>query len=277
MVRGGGPRKWLALAGFAAAALVLGVVLSIQTGSGAVKIELSDPKAQVEVKVNGDVIDIAGLKEPLRLKAGEHGLLVTSGDYQSVSKSFTVRRGGEDVLRVTLEPKPKPEPPKPRAAVYAVVVNPPQGKVSVAGKGASIEGSDAARTITVAEPDGQATVSVVATLAGYETLVRELKPKPGESGRLALSLKASATAPPEVATVVPPPNKIAPEIPPLPLAKPPSDKQKEKSFNLDNGLKLEMVLIPAGEFLMGTAGNSGDEQPAPGADHEAVLPGQVSW
>ena len=186
MVRGGGPRKWLALAGFAAAALVLGVVLSIQTGSGAVKIELSDPKAQVEVKVNGDVIDIAGLKEPLRLKAGEHGLLVTSGDYQSVSESFTVRRGGEDVLRVTLEPKPKSEAPKPRAAVYAVVVNPPQGKVSVAGKGASIEGSDAARTITVAEPDGQATVSVVATLAGYETLVRELKPKPGESGRLAL-------------------------------------------------------------------------------------------
>ena len=86
----------------------LGIVLLIQTVHGTVRIELSDPKAQVEVKVDGDVIDIAGLKEPLRLKAGEHGLLVTSGDYQSVSKSFTVRSGQREVLRVTLEPnKPK--------------------------------------------------------------------------------------------------------------------------------------------------------------------------
>ena len=114
--------KWLALGGLGAAALslLLGIVLLIQTRSGTVKIELSDPKAQVEVKVDGDAIDIAGLKEPLRLKAGEHGLLVTSGDYQSVSKFFTVRRGQDEVLRVTLEPKaaeklvllemPKPQP-----------------------------------------------------------------------------------------------------------------------------------------------------------------------
>ena len=104
--RGRGWWKWLALPGFAAAAGgVLAVVLSIQTGSGTVKIELSDLAAQVTVKVDGDVIDIAGLKEPLRLKAGGHDLLVTSGNYQSVSKSFSLRQGEHEVLHVTLEPK----------------------------------------------------------------------------------------------------------------------------------------------------------------------------
>jgi len=35
---------------------------------GNVKITLSDPKAKVEVKVDGDSIEIAGLDEPLRLR-----------------------------------------------------------------------------------------------------------------------------------------------------------------------------------------------------------------
>ena len=95
----------------------------------------------------------------------------------------------------------------PRPAVYAVVVDPPQVNVSVAGKGTSIEGSDAARTIRVAEPDGQTKVTVVATLAGYETLVQELQPRPGESGRLARRLKAPSTKPTKVETAVPLSNR----------------------------------------------------------------------
>ncbi|MEI8376370.1 MAG: formylglycine-generating enzyme family protein, partial [Planctomycetota bacterium] len=87
------------------------------TNNGMVKIEFSNSKAQVEVKVDGEVIDIGGMKEPLRLKVGEHDLLVTSGDYQSVSKSFTVRRGQEEILRVTLEPKIKPAEPLPTVKV----------------------------------------------------------------------------------------------------------------------------------------------------------------
>ncbi|MEI8376532.1 MAG: formylglycine-generating enzyme family protein, partial [Planctomycetota bacterium] len=150
------------------------------TNNGMVKIEFSNSKAQVEVKVDGEVIDIVGLKEPLRLKVGEHDLLVTSGDYQSVSKSFTVRRGGEEVLRVTLKAKP---------ALYVVAVAPPEAKVTVTGKGGSINGTGAKRTITVEEPDGQAKVVVSATLAGYESVEKEFQSKPGESGRLALRLE----------------------------------------------------------------------------------------
>ena len=45
------------------------------------------------------------------------------------------------------------------------------------------------------------------------------------------------------------------------VTRPPPPLPKEATFDLGNGLKLEMVLIPAGEFLMGS----------PDSDKDAVL------
>ena len=41
---------------------------------------------------------------------------------------------------------------------------------------------------------------------------------------------------------------------------PPAQASQETSFNLSNGVKLEMVLIPAGEFMMGTSGDKDAEK-----------------
>ena len=203
--RGGSRWKWLALAGFAAAAGgLLAVVLSIQTGSGTVKIELSDPKAQVTVKVDGDVIDIAGLKEPLRLKAGGHDLLVTSGDYQSVSKSFSVRQGDQEVLRVTLEPK------------------------TVAG------------TLRVPSAPSHAEGTLPAP--------QNKQPGPSTTQPAAQVATSGKT----------PPSNLATNL-------------KEISVELGGGMKMEMVLIPAGEFMMGSPDSDKDAQPNEKPQHRVRI------
>ena len=97
---------WIA-AGVAAAALLLalGTVIYVSTNKGTIKVELSDPAADVEIKVDGDTISITGLDEPLKLKAGDHELVVTGKKFETVSKSFTVKRGDNPVLRITLQEK----------------------------------------------------------------------------------------------------------------------------------------------------------------------------
>ena len=58
-------------------------------------------------------------------------------------------------------------------------------------------------------------------------------------------------------------------------------RPKEIAIDLGGRLKLEMVPIPAGEFLMGSPNSDKDtvglgETAAPGSDYQALLPGQVS-
>lgn len=101
------PWLWIAGAASAAVALLIGVVILVQTEHGTIRIELSDPNANVEVKVDG-TIDVTNLDEPLRLKAGEHGLVVTGKNYETISKSFTVKRGTNPVLRAELHEIAKP-------------------------------------------------------------------------------------------------------------------------------------------------------------------------
>ena len=95
----------VAAAGGGAALMLLAIVLYISTNHGLVKIEISDPKAKVEVKVDGETITIAAIQELLTLRVGDHALEVVSDRFATATQSFTVRRGELAVVRVTLEPK----------------------------------------------------------------------------------------------------------------------------------------------------------------------------
>jgi hypothetical protein len=110
-------RTWLALsAAVLALAVTLGGVIYVTTNKGTIKIELADPKAEVEIKVDGDTVSLTRLGEPLRLKVGDHALVVTGKNFETVSRSFTVKRGDNPVLRVTLpddqQAAGKPTPPE---------------------------------------------------------------------------------------------------------------------------------------------------------------------
>jgi hypothetical protein len=91
-------------AGILGLALLLGILLLVQTKEGTVEIELSDPNAQVEVTVDGETVQIVGVGRPLKLTAGDRQLRVTVEDFETITRSFTVKRGGNPALRVELKP-----------------------------------------------------------------------------------------------------------------------------------------------------------------------------
>jgi hypothetical protein len=100
------PRRlmgWVTAAGVLTLLMLIGITLLFSTKYGTVEIELNDPRAKVEVKVDGDTIDIIGAGKPLRLTAGPHHLRVTWHDFEAIGQSFTVKRGENPVLRVQLK------------------------------------------------------------------------------------------------------------------------------------------------------------------------------
>ena len=183
-----------------------------------------------------------------------------------------------------------------RPAVYRVQIEPPEAALAATGRAVSIEGEGPARTVTVAEPDGRREVVLVATRRGYENLVHWLTPRPGDAETVDLRLRRlkepEATPPPRQESVPPklatPPSHseaaARPEVAELPL-QPPKDpapsrpqtvapqtaapqaspNHQEIAFDLGHGVKLELVRIPAGEFLMGSPKSDnnalGDEKP----------------
>jgi hypothetical protein len=112
------PRRLaVALAAFGAVLLALGgVVFYVQTDYGELVVELSDPQAKVDVKVNGQEVVIDPNGKPIRIRAGKnHKLEVSGPDFETASESFDVKRGGATVVRVTLRRKKDPPvvvPPK---------------------------------------------------------------------------------------------------------------------------------------------------------------------
>ena len=86
-------------------ALLLGVIVYVATDKGRIKIVVNDPKAVV--KVDGESVRIEALGEPITLRAGEHALEVKWGDGEFQTRTFVVRRGDNEDLRVEYEPTRK--------------------------------------------------------------------------------------------------------------------------------------------------------------------------
>jgi len=188
--------RWAWIATGMAAAVLFGVILYVATNHGYVKIELSDPTVQVKVELDGEVIEIRGLGRPLRVRACEHELLVTGEDFETFNRSFIVKRGTEERLRITLVPKP---------AVYTVQIEPAHALLTGSGEGATIVGEGGTRTVTVADADGRKRVVLLASLKGYRDEERELHPSPGESRKIQIQLQPtlapSAIAEPSEPTI----------------------------------------------------------------------------
>jgi serine/threonine protein kinase len=98
--------------------VLCGILLYVSTDHGTIKIQVDGADATAEVQVDGQAITAGGLGEPLRLRAGKHGLVVTTKDGELVRQAFTVRRGGHDVLRVALTPVKIKEKPVTKSAQF---------------------------------------------------------------------------------------------------------------------------------------------------------------
>jgi predicted Ser/Thr protein kinase len=102
-------RRWPWLVGIGSgAALLLALLLVLLlhgSKDGMVVIELSTPRADVDVFVDGQRIDPGVVGQPLPLEAGEHQLKVRGLAFEPVAQSFTVRASREVLVPVTLKPR----------------------------------------------------------------------------------------------------------------------------------------------------------------------------
>ena len=82
----------------------LGVVLYWSTNKGRIKIEVNDPDVVVTID-DGERFSVEGLGEPILLSVGDHELRVKRGDLVVKTRSFSIRRGENETLRVEFEPR----------------------------------------------------------------------------------------------------------------------------------------------------------------------------
>jgi formylglycine-generating enzyme required for sulfatase activity len=115
---------WKAIVAAAVLGLVLlGVIVYVATDRGRITIVVNDPKAVV--KVDGEAVRIEALGAPLTLRPGVHELEVKWGDGEFKTRTFVVRRGDNEDLRVEYEPSgnraANASPEKPPAPAPEVV------------------------------------------------------------------------------------------------------------------------------------------------------------
>jgi formylglycine-generating enzyme required for sulfatase activity/WD40 repeat protein len=95
------PWLWLGIGGAACVLALAAVVLFWQTPQGTVRIETDDPDVEVVFDKTGPTIKGAD-KEPITLRAGEHGVLVRRGDFSFETDKLLIQKGQTITLKVEL-------------------------------------------------------------------------------------------------------------------------------------------------------------------------------
>lgn len=99
------PLRWLLVGAACAVTLViLGIVVYVETDHGMVRIELSDPHANVAIFVDNNPV-LTAADGSCQLPSGEHELMVTGQDFETVTKPFAVVRGEVAPIKVVLVKK----------------------------------------------------------------------------------------------------------------------------------------------------------------------------
>jgi hypothetical protein len=94
--------------------LYAGIFLRVDTKAGTIVVEVDQPElAGAVVSVDGQkkvTIQTAGSAEPIEIKADEqqHTLQVVKGGFETFTKSFSVKSGKSETIRVRLEPTTPP-------------------------------------------------------------------------------------------------------------------------------------------------------------------------
>jgi hypothetical protein len=78
--------------------LTTGIIVYVATNKARITIVVDDPKAVVHV--DGESLRIESLAQPITLRAGEHALAIKWGSGESQTRSFVLKRGDDEVLRV---------------------------------------------------------------------------------------------------------------------------------------------------------------------------------
>ena len=96
------PLAWLVAGGVLGLAVVAAaIVLFWPTTNGLVKIESDDPSVEIVFDKSGPIIKGAD-KEPITLRAGEHGILIKRGDFAFEADKFVLKKGETITLKLEL-------------------------------------------------------------------------------------------------------------------------------------------------------------------------------
>ncbi len=97
------PWPWLLGMAGGFAALVAGIAILWPTPRGVVRIDSADPNVRVVFDKDGAAVTGAG-KDEIRLRPGEHGILVRRGDFEFQTEKLLLQRGETISLRVEVLP-----------------------------------------------------------------------------------------------------------------------------------------------------------------------------